>query len=223
MAKKITPGDAVKEKLNEFHLSVKELAEGLKLTGPATRQILGGNTKISLPLAFRLAKFFGGNAADWFSIQIESDLSALKKDAEFQGILKSIAKAKKPSAREIARRENEAKAKSEAKAKKGRPRKEKDDDGASPKASRTRKPRAADIASDSAPKKARGRPGRAKKEEAGTASIPKTVKVIRKPRGSKGAASPAPIPQEDLNIPAEEAASLTPSLFLEDEGTQDNN
>lgn len=281
MAKKITPGDAVKEKLAEFYLSVKELAEGLKLSEPTVRQIIGGNTKISLPVAFRLAKFFGGSAEDWFGIQTEYDLSIIKKDAGFQGVLKSIVKAKKPTAKEVAKKE------SEAKTKRGRPSKAKEDSsGASstPKASKAGRPRKAkkdDTALDAAPKKARGRPSKAKKDEAAgssapkparagrprtskkdvivSASSPKKVRIERKPRVKKSrvgetvevveppkkpnsilikrnrpkekdvVAAPTeerdviPLPPESLNIPTQEEVDLTPSFFLEDEGTQDQN
>jgi addiction module HigA family antidote len=190
MAKRITPGDVVNEKLTEFHLSIRELAKRLKLSETMVRQLIGGKTKISLHIAFRLAKFFGGSAEEWYKIQTEYEAFLLKKDAEFQDVLKSIVKGKKPTAAEIARAE-------------------KGNKPAAPKPVKAKKPRKAgkeDVSLDASPRKVRGRPpkvktgedaslpgqekvqkkrGRPRKADAATPDSSKKVVVVRKRQGKK--------------------------------------
>jgi addiction module HigA family antidote len=183
MAKRITPGDVVKEKLTEFHLSVREAAKELKLKEFVVRRIVSGKAKITPQTAFHLAKFFGGSAESWFSIQTEYDLALLRKDSDFQGILKSIEKAKKPTAAEIARKEKE---KNE---KRGRPAKIKKDGDGSIKAKKSRKSVKDDTALDASPKKSRGRPSKIKTgEDASAAEKGKTKGKRGRPRKNDGGA-----------------------------------
>jgi addiction module HigA family antidote len=245
MAKKITPGDVVMEKLAEFHLSIRELAVGIKLTEASVRQIIAGKTKISLPVAFRLAKFFGGKAEDWYNIQMEYDLFALKKDAELQSILKDITKAKKLSAKEIAKKEQEAKPR------RGRPaKKDEDDDTSTPssKAKKVGKPRksvtesapaaekkgkpgrkSGKLAKSDAPAapKKRGRKSKAKEQPAEVeASVParKPRTILLKGSKPKGHASgisgeTAPLFADELTPHTEDAVNPAPATSNDDDNT----
>jgi addiction module HigA family antidote len=91
----LLPGDVLKEKIAEYQLSVRELAEVLNVTLSSIRQLTDGKTKISIPMAFRLAKYFGDSAQYWIDLQYSYEIATLKKDEEFQAALREIPKAKK--------------------------------------------------------------------------------------------------------------------------------
>jgi addiction module HigA family antidote len=126
MAKLITPADAIKQKMDEFYVSVGQLAKDVKLSQSLVRQLLSGKTKISIPVAFKLAKYFNTTFEYWYGLQTAYEFAEFKKDAAFAKEIKEISKAKKPSAKEIAaieaKKEKPAKkgAKAEAPAKRGR-------------------------------------------------------------------------------------------------------
>jgi addiction module HigA family antidote len=191
MAKrKMAPGETVAAMMADFRLSVKELAEGVGLSQPIVRHILSDKTKITLPVALKLAKIFGINFKDLVDLQMECDLANLKADKSFQSDLQNIKKAKKPTAAQLAREEKEKSA-SAPKAKRGRNKQEAADisdvSDAAPKAKRGRKPKqaASDVsdASDAAPKAKRGRkPKQAASDVSDTSDVAPKAKRGRKPK-----------------------------------------
>ena len=97
MAKSVrTPVSALQELLDEYQLTSYGLAKAINLSVSAVRQITTGKSKVSVPTAMRLAKFFGQAPEYWLDLQREADLSEAKRDEELQAVLKDIVKAKKP-------------------------------------------------------------------------------------------------------------------------------
>jgi addiction module HigA family antidote len=96
MAKKKVPApaDVLKKIMDDYGLKTEQVAEGVKMVGSSIRMILCGKVRISLPTAFRLAKFFGTPAQFWIDAQLEYDIAELKNDQELQDDLKSITKVK---------------------------------------------------------------------------------------------------------------------------------
>jgi addiction module HigA family antidote len=92
-----TPGAVLQSYLDEYQLVPGKLAEAVKLSQSAIRQVVIGKTRISVPVALRLAKYFGTTPEYWIDIQNQYDLSEAGKDSELTAILKGIAKAKKPA------------------------------------------------------------------------------------------------------------------------------
>jgi addiction module HigA family antidote len=88
------PGSVLIEKAAEYQITLSGLANELKLSVSAIRQVSIGKTKISLPVAFRLAKYFNTTVEFWVDLQFAYDVEELKKDSDFQDILKEIPKGK---------------------------------------------------------------------------------------------------------------------------------
>jgi addiction module HigA family antidote len=96
----LVPGVVLKESfLDVYQLTPAKLAEEIQLSQSAVRQILSGKTKITLNAALRLAKYFGNDVRYWIDLQNNYDLAEAEKDEEINAVLKSIPKAKKPSAK----------------------------------------------------------------------------------------------------------------------------
>ena len=91
------PGAALKLKLAEFQLNPTKLAKEIKLSQSAVRQIVIGKTKITVPVALRLAKYFGSTADYWLDIQKAYDISEAANDSKLKAILQTINKIKKPA------------------------------------------------------------------------------------------------------------------------------
>jgi addiction module HigA family antidote len=94
-----TPASSLKALMNEYQLNPYSIAKAINLSNSAVRQVAMGKTKVSVPTALRLAKFFGQTPAYWLDLQREADLIEAQNDKELQSILKGITKAKKPAAK----------------------------------------------------------------------------------------------------------------------------
>jgi addiction module HigA family antidote len=97
-----TPGAVLQSYLDEYQLVPGKLAEAVKLSQSAVRQVVIGKTRISVPVALRLAKYFGTTPEYWIDIQNQYDLSEAAKDNELTAVLKGISKAKKPAPKKAA-------------------------------------------------------------------------------------------------------------------------
>jgi addiction module HigA family antidote len=98
-----TPGAVLQSFLDEYQLNPGKLAEAVKLSQSAIRQVVIGKTRISVPVALRLAKYFGNTPEYWIDLQNKYDLSEAAKDSELTAVLKGIAKAKKPAPQKAAK------------------------------------------------------------------------------------------------------------------------
>jgi len=83
--------------MDEYQLNPFSLSKGLHLSNSAVRLLVVGKSKVTVPTALRLAKFFGHTPAYWLDLQREADINEASKDSELQVILKAIPKAKKPA------------------------------------------------------------------------------------------------------------------------------
>jgi addiction module HigA family antidote len=92
-----TPGAVLQSLLDEYQLNPGKLGEAIKLSQSAVRQVVIGKTRISVPVALRLAKYFGNTAEYWIDLQNKYDLAEAAKDSELSAVLKGISKAKKPA------------------------------------------------------------------------------------------------------------------------------
>ena len=98
MTKKIqSPTTVLKDLMDEYQLNPFSLSKAISLSPSAVRQILFGKSKITIPTALRLAKFFGNTPVYWLDLQRAEDLAEAENDMELTAVLKSIEKAQKPS------------------------------------------------------------------------------------------------------------------------------
>jgi addiction module HigA family antidote len=96
-----TPGSVLQSLLDEYQLNPGKLGEAVKLSQSAIRQVVIGKTRITTPVALRLAKFFGSTPEYWIDLQNKYDLAEAAKDSNLTAVLKSISKGKKPAPKKM--------------------------------------------------------------------------------------------------------------------------
>ena len=89
------PGPFLKLLLEKYKLNPFRLSKDIHLSQSAVRLITIGETKITVPVAMRLAKYFNTNPEFWLSMQMKWDIAEASKDKKLTGIIKSISKVKK--------------------------------------------------------------------------------------------------------------------------------
>jgi addiction module HigA family antidote len=94
--KVIAPWEAFKALVDEYQLTLGQMATDLKLSVSMVRQVLVGKSKISPHMALRLSKYFNLTPEYWNNLQAQYDLAEAQKDANVAKVLKDIPKAKKP-------------------------------------------------------------------------------------------------------------------------------
>ena len=158
------PGSFLALVLEKYKLNPFKLSKDIHLSQSAVRMITIGKTKITTPVAMRLAKYFNTKPEYWLVMQMKWDIAEAEKDKALIKIVKSISKVKKGAA---GGKDTTAK----------KP-------GAKKKTTRTRK---------TAAKKRAAKPKKAGKRGRPAATKAKTRKVGRKPvkRGRKPAATRA--------------------------------
>jgi addiction module HigA family antidote len=92
----ITPGSVLKNLMDEYQLSPAKLAKEVSMSQSAIRQIVIGQTRITIPVALRFAKYFNTAPAYWIDLQTNAGLVEAAKDAKLSAIIKAIQKGKKP-------------------------------------------------------------------------------------------------------------------------------
>ena len=95
-----TPASALKTLIDEYQLNPYSLSKAINLNHSAVRQILIGKSKVTVPIALRLAKFFGQTPAFWLDLQRAVDLDDAENDKELVEVLNGISKAKKPATKD---------------------------------------------------------------------------------------------------------------------------
>ena len=89
------PGPFLALMLKKYKLNPSKLSEDIHMSQSAIRLIVLGKTKISVPVALRLAKYFNTNPEFWLAMQMKWDIAEAAKDKELMKIVRSISKVKK--------------------------------------------------------------------------------------------------------------------------------
>jgi len=118
MAKEQSPGVVFKGYVDQYNLTAAKVAEDIKLSQSSIRLLIGGKLKISVPIALRLAKYFGTKAEYWINLQNAYELTETVKNPKLAAILKGIPHAKKQEAKKAAAKKSAKKAPKKAAAKK---------------------------------------------------------------------------------------------------------
>ena len=98
-----TPAIVLKSLMDDYQLSNISLSKQISLSPSMVNQLVSGQSKLTIPVVLRLAKFFGKPPAFWLDLQRNTLLEDAKDDKNLQRILKDISKAKKPTAQPKAR------------------------------------------------------------------------------------------------------------------------
>jgi addiction module HigA family antidote len=81
--------------LDKYNLNPFKLSKEIHLSQSAVRLIVIGKTRISVPVALRLAKYFSTTPEYWLQLQMRYDLLEAAKDKKLDAIIRSIPKVKK--------------------------------------------------------------------------------------------------------------------------------
>jgi addiction module HigA family antidote len=91
------PGEVLKnEFLAVYQLTISKVAKEIGVSSAQLNNVVNNKQKISIPVALRLAKFFGTTAEYWIELQNTYDLVQAAKDSELASVLNGIKKAQKP-------------------------------------------------------------------------------------------------------------------------------
>ena len=93
-----TPSSVLSSLMDEYRLNPFSLSKEISLSYAAVRLIAKGESKVTVPTALRLAKFFGQTPDYWLDLQRSAELSEAKKNQNLMAIINGISKAKNPNA-----------------------------------------------------------------------------------------------------------------------------
>jgi addiction module HigA family antidote len=85
--------------MEEYQLNPFSLSKEINLSQSSVRQLVTGKSKVTVPTALRLAKYFDQSPDYWLDLQRAKDIKDAQNDKELTAIVKGIPKAKKPAAK----------------------------------------------------------------------------------------------------------------------------
>jgi addiction module HigA family antidote len=94
-----TPASVLIALMEEYQLNAFSLSKEINLNQSSVRQLVTGKSKVKVPTALRLAKYFGQTPDYWLDLQRETDFKDAQNDKKLMAIVKGISKAKKPTAK----------------------------------------------------------------------------------------------------------------------------
>ena len=98
MSKKTTVAETLKNLMEQYQLNPNSLSKAINLSQTTVRLLSIGKANVTVPIAARLAKFFGQDISYWLNIQLANDIDKASNDKELLKVLKGISKAEKPKA-----------------------------------------------------------------------------------------------------------------------------
>jgi len=105
----LSPGDFLAHLLEKNESNPFKLSKEIRLSQSAVRLIVLGKTRISVPVALRLAKYFNTNPEYWLIMQMKWDLAEAGNDKKLTKVIKSISAFKKNTAKKPAAKKPVAK------------------------------------------------------------------------------------------------------------------
>ena len=94
-----TPASVLITLMEEYQLNPFSLSKEINLSQSSVRQLVTGKSKVTVPTALRLAKYFEQSPDYWLDLQRAKDIKDAQNDKELMALVKGIPKAKKPVAK----------------------------------------------------------------------------------------------------------------------------
>lgn len=91
----VNPGAYLTELFEKHNLNPFKVSKEIGLSQSAVRLIVLGETRITVPVALRFAKYFDNKPEFWLEMQMKWDLSEASKDKELKKIVNGISVFKK--------------------------------------------------------------------------------------------------------------------------------
>ena len=92
------PGSFLALMLEKHKLAPFRLSKEIHLSQSAVRLLVLGKNRITVPVALRLAKYFGTDPEFWLVMQMKWEIAEAEKNKDLMKIVKSISRMKKGSA-----------------------------------------------------------------------------------------------------------------------------
>ncbi|MCL2192089.1 MAG: HigA family addiction module antitoxin [Treponema sp.] len=90
-----SPGEFLSNMLEKHNISILKLSKDISLSQSAARLVATGKTRISVPVALRLARYFNTNPEYWLKMQMDWDLLEAAQDKKLMDMVKKISKFQK--------------------------------------------------------------------------------------------------------------------------------
>ena len=120
-----SPGEFLSHWLEKRQISIPRFSKDICISPSAARLVVMGKTKISVPVALKLARYSDTNPEYWLKMQMDWDIAEAAQDKKLMDTVKKISKfqkdpdaGKKPAAKKAAAEKKPAPAKKAAGAKK---------------------------------------------------------------------------------------------------------
>ena len=94
-AKSQTPSAVLQKYIDDYQTNPFALSKSLNVAYQSITHILKGESRITVPMALRLAQHFGNTPKYWLDIQTSSEIDELSANKKFITGIKKIPKAKK--------------------------------------------------------------------------------------------------------------------------------
>ncbi|MCL2190467.1 MAG: HigA family addiction module antitoxin [Treponema sp.] len=188
-----SPGEFLSNMLEKHKLSSLKLSKDIYLSPSAATSIANGKTRISVPVALRLARYFNTNPEYWLKMQMDWDLAEAAQDKKLMDVVKKISKFQKdPSAGKKPAAKKPVAAKAAAK---------KTADGkAAGKKVAAKKP-AAGKAVAKKPAAGKASPGKAAPAKKGAAKAAPAKRAVAKAKGKPASAKEKPAARRPKSAP----------------------
>ena len=92
-----TPGAVLQSFIDDYQINAFLLSKEIKIAYQSVTNILKEKARITVPMALRLAQYFGNSPKYWLDVQSSAEINELSEDKKFVGIIKSIPRAQKPA------------------------------------------------------------------------------------------------------------------------------
>ena len=90
-----TPASVLLALMEEYQLNPFSLSKEINLSHSSVRQLVTGKSKVTVPTALRLAKYFGQSTDYWLDLQRAVDINEAQNNKKLMATVKGISKAKK--------------------------------------------------------------------------------------------------------------------------------
>ena len=92
-AKPKTPGSVLQKYIDDYQTNPFALSKSLNVAYQTVTHIIQGKSRITVPMALKLAQYFGNSAKFWLDLQASSEIEELSNDKKFIAEIKKIPKA----------------------------------------------------------------------------------------------------------------------------------
>ena len=90
-----SPGEFISNMLDKYRIPVLKFSKDISISQSAANLVVKGKTRISVPMAIKLAKYFNTNPEYWLKMQMDWDLAEAARDKKLMDSAKKISKFEK--------------------------------------------------------------------------------------------------------------------------------